>query len=145
MRRLLLAAVILALGASSAHAAPSAVRVVLYGKFQNQIQFAICFEEPGQRSIEFGATTMSYTWTARDPNGDVIASESSPAPGVRYLGVPTCPNGYITAYDIRDLSPGTTYSITADATLADPTSTSTLSDTLVVTTTGGCPTGSRYS
>lgn len=123
----------------AAHADPTAVRAVLYGKFQNQIQFAVCFEAPGQSSIEFGATTMSYSWTASGPGGAVVGSDSSPAPGVRYISVPTCPYGYISAYDIRDLTAGTTYAITVQASLAGPTGTTTLSDELVVTTTGGCP------
>lgn len=125
-----------------AHASVQSVDTILYGKGDTQIQFVVCFEgvSPETQTIELGSEVIEFSWTARDAAGSVVGADRSPAPGVRYHSFGACRYGYVQAYDIRDLTPGATYTIDTQATLTSPSgATRTVTDSLVVTTTGGCP------
>jgi hypothetical protein len=133
--------VLLVVGAQ-ARASVQDVSTILYGKGDSQIQFVVCFEgaDPDLQTIELGPEILEFSWTARDAAGAVVGSDRSPAPGVRYHSFGTCRYGYVQAYDIRDLTPGATYAIDTEAVLTSPSgATRTLTDRLIVTTTGGCP------
>lgn len=101
----------------------------------------MCFVgDPDVPTVDLGGDTLTYAWVARDPSGVVIDSGSAPAPGARYMGVGTCRYSYLEAYALNDLSPGTTYAIEVRATITPPAGDiRTITDDLVVTTTGGCP------
>ena len=125
--------------------ATSEAIAVLYGKFDTQIQFVICLNssDPAAQAIAFDNDRLSYSYTVTDPDGHAVGSGSSPAQGVTYVSMPTCNYGYPEAYAVNGLTPGTTYTITTTATLTPVNggSDQVLTDTLVVTTTGGCPIG----
>ena len=71
---------------------------------QTQYQFAISFaDSAGAPTIYFDNLSFGYTTTA---GGSIIASQSWPAPGVTYI---SSDQSYIAAVDLRDLTPGTTY------------------------------------
>ena len=144
--RLLALALCLALvAASEARSVDLDVETVLYGKSSNQIQFVVCFEasDPSTGTIDLGTEQLdTIQWTARGPSGGVVGTGQSPPPGMQYAGhsLGTCRYLYFEAYDLRDLIPGTTYTIETLATLRSPSGPSrTLADTMTVTTTGGCP------
>lgn len=142
---LTLGGLLLAAGTAGASTpATGAVKAVVYGKFSSQIQFVVCFEaaDAGVENLRLETDTLAYAYSVRGPDGVPVASGAMPAPGVTYVSVPTCAYSYVAAFDVRDLAPGTTYTIAVEASLTPRAggSPQLLEDTLVVTTTGGCPT-----
>ena len=75
---------------------------------ENQIQFGIGFSDSaGASDVRFDRLSFGYTVTG---GGRTIASGSS-NPNITYVQAGTATNRYIEAVDLRDLSPGTTYTI----------------------------------
>ncbi|MSO27923.1 MAG: hypothetical protein EXQ60_07700, partial [Candidatus Nanopelagicales bacterium] len=76
---------------------------------ENQIQFGIGFSDSaGASDVRFDRLSFGYTVTGE---GRTIASGSKPEPNITYVQSGTATNRYIEAVDLRDLSPGTTYTI----------------------------------
>ena len=76
---------------------------------ENQIQFGFGFSDSaGASDVRFDRLSFGYSVTGE---GRTIASASS-NPGITYISAGTAPNRYIEAVDLRDLQPGTTYTIT---------------------------------
>lgn len=75
---------------------------------ENQIQFGIGFSDSaGASDVRFDRLSFGYTVTG---GGRTIASGSS-NPNITYVQAGTATNRYIEAVDLRDLNPGTTYTI----------------------------------
>jgi len=75
---------------------------------ENQIQFGYGFSDSGGATdVRFDRLSFGYTVTGE---GRTIASGSS-HPAITYISAGTAPNRYIEAVDLRDLRPGTTYTI----------------------------------
>ena len=75
---------------------------------ENQIQFGYGFSDSGGATdVRFDRLSFGYTVTGE---GRTIASGSS-NPAITYISAGTAPNRYIEAVDLRDLQPGTTYTI----------------------------------
>ena len=75
---------------------------------ENQIQFGYGFSDSGGATdVRFDRLSFGYTVTGE---GRTIASGSS-NPAITYISAGTAPNRYIEAVDLRDLRPGTTYTI----------------------------------
>jgi hypothetical protein len=75
---------------------------------ENQIQFGYGFSDSGGATdVRFDRLSFGYTVIGE---GRTIASGSS-NPAITYISAGTAPNRYIEAVDLRDLQPGTTYTI----------------------------------
>ena len=75
---------------------------------ENQIQFGYGFSDSGGATdVRFDRLSFGYSVTGE---GRTIASGSS-NPAITYISAGTAPNRYIESVDLRDLQPGTTYTI----------------------------------